>query len=76
MEIEYWKRQPALSYALLVGCIEDWARRNRPGLMATTGVASVSVNSAYLATIRLSPGVASPALSIFKPVTTNTAPKT
>jgi hypothetical protein len=61
VEIEYWSRQPVLSFALLVGCVEDWARRNRPGLMATTGVASVSVNSRYLATVRLSPGVAAEA---------------
>lgn len=61
IELDYWKRQPALSYALLVGCIEDWARRNQPGLMATTGVATVSVNSAYLDTIRLSPAVAAEA---------------
>jgi hypothetical protein len=61
VEIDYWKRQPALSFALLVGCIEDWARRNRPGLMATTGVVAVSVNSPYLATVRLSPAVAAEA---------------
>jgi hypothetical protein len=61
LEIDYWKRQPALSFALLVGCIEDWARRNRPGLTATTGVAAVSVNSEYLATVRLSPAVAAEA---------------
>ena len=61
LEIDYWKRQPVLSFALLVGCIEDWARRNRPGLTATTGVAAVSVNSAYLAAVRLSPAVAAEA---------------
>jgi hypothetical protein len=61
VEIEYWARQPVLSYALLVGCVQDWARRNQPGLMATTGVASVSINSRYLATVRLSPGVAAEA---------------
>jgi len=61
LEVDYWKRQPALSFALLVGCIEDWARRNRPGLTATTGVASVSVNSEHLATVRLSPAVAAEA---------------
>lgn len=61
VEIDYWTRQPVLSFALLVGCIEDWARRNRPGLMATTGVASVSINSPYLATVRLSAGVAAEA---------------
>ena len=61
VEIDYWKRQPALSFTLLVGCIDDWARRNRPGLMATTGVASVSVNSDYLVAVRLSPAVAAEA---------------
>lgn len=61
VEIEYWTRQPVLSFALLVGGIEDWARRNRPGLMATAGVASVSINSPWLATVRLSPGVAAEA---------------
>jgi hypothetical protein len=61
IETDYWKRQPVLSFALLAGCIDDWARRNQPGLMATAGVASVSVNSAYLATIRLSPAIAAEA---------------
>ena len=57
-EIDYWNAQPALSYALLCGCIEDWARRNAPGLMVTTGTPTVSVHSAWLTTIRLSPAVA------------------
>jgi hypothetical protein len=61
VEADYWTRQPVLSLALLAACIDDWARRNQPGLMATTGVASVSVNSAYLATVRLSPAVAAEA---------------
>jgi hypothetical protein len=58
VEIDYWKHQPTLSFALLVGCIGDWARRNRPGLTATTGVVAVSVNSEYLDAVRLSPEVA------------------
>ena len=61
VEIDYWKRQSVLSFALLVGCIEDWARRSQPGLTATTGTAAVSINSAYLAAVRLSPGVAAEA---------------
>ncbi len=61
VEIDYWKRQPTLSFALLVGCIDDWARRNRPGLTATTGVPAVSVNSEYLDAVRLSPAVAAEA---------------
>jgi len=60
-ELAYWNAQPALSYALLAGCIENWARRNAPGLMATTGTATVSVNSAYLAAVRLSPAIAAEA---------------
>jgi hypothetical protein len=61
IEIDYWKRQPALTFALLVGCVENWAIRNRPGLTATTGLPSISVNSAYLVTVRLSPAVAAEA---------------
>ena len=60
-ELGYWNAQPALAYALLAGCIENWARRNAPGLMATTGVATVSVNSAYLTALRLSPAIAAEA---------------
>jgi hypothetical protein len=61
IEVEYWRRQPALPFALVAACIEDWARRNQPGLMATTGAAAVSINSACLSTVRLSPGVAAEA---------------
>jgi len=64
VEIEYWKRQPVLSFALLCACVEDWARRNQPGLMATTGVAALSVNSAYLNAVRLSPSVAMEARAV------------
>jgi hypothetical protein len=57
-EIAYWKKRNTLPFALLVGCIEDWGRRNAPGLMETTGTATVSINSNYLETVRLSPVVA------------------
>jgi hypothetical protein len=60
-EIDYWKRQPVLPFALLAACLDDWARRNQPGLTVTSGVASASVNSGYLVTARLSPGVAAEA---------------
>ena len=60
-EAEYWKQRPTLSYALLVACLEDWARRNQPGLMETSGVATVSVNSEFLTALRLSPEVAAEA---------------
>ena len=64
VEIEYWKRQPVLSFALLAGCIDNWGRRNQPGLMATTGVATVSINSPYLVTVGLSPAVAAEARTL------------
>jgi hypothetical protein len=61
VEIDYWKRQSTLSFALLAACIGDWALRNRPGLTATTGVPAISVNSPLLTTVRLSPAVAAEA---------------
>lgn len=60
-EIAYWKKRDTLPFALLVGCIEDWGRRNAPGLMETTGTATISVNSNYLETIKLSPLIAAEA---------------
>jgi hypothetical protein len=60
-ELEYWKRRPVQSFALLAACIDDWARRNQPGLTVTSGPAAVNVNSPYLATVRLSPALASEA---------------
>ena len=61
VELEYWKARPTTSFVLLAACVENWARRNQPGLMATAGVPAVSVNSPYLAAVRLSPGVAAEA---------------
>lgn len=60
-EVEYWGRYDTLPYTLLVGCIEDWARRNQPGLMVTAGTPSISVNCELLETRRLSPATASQA---------------
>jgi hypothetical protein len=57
-ELEYWARQPVLPFALLAACIDDWARRNQPGLTVTSGPAAVNVNSPYLVTVRLSPAIA------------------
>jgi hypothetical protein len=41
--------------------MEDWARRNQPGLMVTSGTPTISINCDYLATVRLSPKVAAEA---------------
>jgi hypothetical protein len=58
IEQDYWKERATLSFAMLVGCADSWARRNAPGLMATTGTPSISINCGYLTTRRLSPAVA------------------
>ncbi len=60
-EIEYWKKKDPQSFAVLVGCIDNWGRRNQPGLMVTAGPAAVSVNCVFLTTLRLSPAVAAEA---------------
>jgi hypothetical protein len=57
-ELEYWKRRPVQSFALLAACIDDWARRNQPGLTVTSGPAAINVNSPYLTTVRLSSALA------------------
>lgn len=55
-EITYWREfgEP-LSFVLLVGAIEDWARRNQPGLMVTAGRPTLSINCPLVHTQRLSP---------------------
>lgn len=57
-EIAYWKQFPVMGYATLVGCLEDWARRNQPGLMVTGGTPTISVNCEFLTTLRLTPAIA------------------
>lgn len=53
-EIDYWTEKGTFSNVLLVGCVEAWATRNQPGLMVTAGTPTISVNSIYLSTVRLS----------------------
>lgn len=57
-EIAYWRRHEPLPFVLLVGCIEDWARRNRPGLMSTTGAPTIAPHGPRLVTVRISPAIA------------------
>jgi hypothetical protein len=57
-EIAYWRQRDTLPYVLLVGCVENWGYRNAPGLMGTTGVPTVSVNSRYLSAVVLTPALA------------------
>jgi hypothetical protein len=65
-EIGYWKPYGTLPFALVVACLDEWARRNQPGLMVTTGTAAVSANCHYLTTVRLSPSVAEEARAALK----------
>ena len=60
-EIDYWHQHSVLPYTALVGCLENWARRNAPGLTVTSGVPAICVNSDFLTTLRLSPAVAAEA---------------
>ncbi len=60
-EIEYWKKKDVQSFTVLVGCVDNWGRRNQPGLMVTAGPAAVSVNCVFLTSVRLSPAIAAEA---------------
>jgi hypothetical protein len=57
-ELEYWKRYSTKPFVLLAACIDDWARRNQPGLTVTSGPAAANVNSRLLVAVRLSPAAA------------------
>ncbi|PTY07153.1 hypothetical protein DB347_07525 [Opitutaceae bacterium EW11] len=57
-EIAYWNRHDRLPFALLLAAVQNWARRNQPGLTVTSGTAIVSPNSDYLCAVPLSPAVA------------------
>lgn len=73
-EIEYWKPYGTLPYVVLVGAIENWAERNQPGLMVTNGTPSISINSRFLRTQRLSLSVANEARALLDlPVWTDVA---
>lgn len=63
-EHDYWKLRGTLPYVVLVGAIENWAQRNQPGLMVTTGTPSISVNSRFLTTLRLSLPIANEARTL------------
>lgn len=71
LEIDYWNKRAPLPFALVAACVDDWARRNQPGLTVTSGVPAVSVNSGYLVAVRLSPPVAAEARAAvgLRPVT-------
>ncbi len=57
-EVAYWNEFEVLAYSMVVGCVDNWGRRNQPGLMVTVGTPTISHNSVYLDTVTLSPKVA------------------
>lgn len=57
-EIAYWKKRDTLPYLLVVGCVEDWAHRNSPGLMETTGTPTIAPYCRYLTSVSLTPSIA------------------
>ncbi len=57
-ELAYWDERRPLAYTMVVGCLENWARRNAPGLTVTSGVPAIGVNGEQLATLRLTPALA------------------
>lgn len=61
IETKYWQEKPVLSFVMLAGCLENWARRNQPGLMVTAGTPTVSANCRWLDTVTLSRAVAAEA---------------
>ncbi|HLP07233.1 MAG TPA: hypothetical protein VK178_03645 [Opitutaceae bacterium] len=57
-EYGYWAEFRPLPYVLLVGCVENWARRNAPGLMATAGTPTIGADAEQAAVFRLAPALA------------------
>lgn len=64
-EINHWKSQGVFSYALLVGCHEDWKRRNNNNTSAkkTSGASQIPSGSAFVALVPVSNTIATEARS-------------
>lgn len=60
-EIAYWKSQGTLSYALLAAAHDGWKKQNPSGGTKTSGPATVSSGTTYLATATVSPAIAAEA---------------
>ncbi|WP_415908367.1 hypothetical protein [Oleiharenicola sp. Vm1] len=63
-EFDYWRPHGALTFVALVACLEDWARRNQPGLMVTAGTPTVPLRSRFVAIVPLSPAAAAEARAV------------
>lgn len=64
-EISYWRGQGVFSYVLLVGCHEDWKRRNNnnSGAKKTSGASQIPASPTYVALVPVSAQVATEARS-------------
>lgn len=71
-EVAYWNNFDVLAYSTVVGCVDNWGRRNQPGLMVTAGTPTISHNSVYLSAVKLSPKVAEEARAAAGLATANT----
>jgi hypothetical protein len=63
-EFDYWRPHGVRSFVVLVACIEDWARRNRPGLMVTAGNPTVPARSRFVTIMPLTPALATEARAL------------
>lgn len=64
-EFEYWHPHGVLSFVVLVACIEDWARRNQPGLMVTAGRPTVPARSRFVTIVPVTPALATEVRAAF-----------
>lgn len=63
-EFDYWRPHGVRTFVVLVACIEDWARRNRPGLMVTAGNPAVPAHSRFVHLARVTPALAAEARTV------------
>jgi len=66
-EFVYWQPHGALPFVALVACLEDWARRNQPGLMVTAGTPTLPLRSERLTIVALPPELAAEVRAIVLP---------
>lgn len=57
-EFDYWRTHGVRSFVVLVACIEDWARRNQPGLMVTAGTPTIPASSRFVTIVPVPPALA------------------
>ncbi len=63
-EFDYWRPHGVRPFVILVACIEDWARRNRPGLMVTAGNPALPACSRFTNIVRVTPALAAEARTL------------